>query len=375
MTVEISPPSGATVPSVKTQGGTAAAPTAETIWRFNAPAGDTHGPFTLQIGGAAFGAGPTFDRVMYLGYNQADGGGKVVAAEPSFGMAVESDYDDGIKHNIEAYWEYEKASGATGPATIRPFFLQLDRSNGALHFEINSTAGFSLNTTDGNGTNWGTLGPTGLQFNPLTGQSVGLTLGWVAGGQNFILVGNSTKSLLIQPIAAGNAAWGMQVGGVDAMQFTTGKAAFGDTSIGLLGAITARVLTADKDAANTLQLRAQTAQSTSLLMCKTADDSVFAMSIEVDGRLRGPVSATAAATAYGFIGDTDTGLFRKAANITGLAAGAVAQLFSGNAAPADGDLAAGDIGLWFDKTNGAGKLMVKAKTTDGTVVAGSLALA
>ncbi len=46
-----------------------------------------------------------------------------------------------------------------------------------------------------------------------------------------------------------------------------------------------------------------------------------------------------------------------------------------HAAPADGALAAGDCALWFDQTNAAGKLMVKAKTADGTVVAGSLALA
>jgi hypothetical protein len=46
-----------------------------------------------------------------------------------------------------------------------------------------------------------------------------------------------------------------------------------------------------------------------------------------------------------------------------------------NAGPADGDLAAGFAAIWFDKTNGAAKLMVKAKQADGTVVTGSLALA
>lgn len=46
-----------------------------------------------------------------------------------------------------------------------------------------------------------------------------------------------------------------------------------------------------------------------------------------------------------------------------------------NAAPANGDLASSEMALWLDATNGAGKLMVKAKTADGTVVTGSLALA
>jgi len=45
-----------------------------------------------------------------------------------------------------------------------------------------------------------------------------------------------------------------------------------------------------------------------------------------------------------------------------------------NAAPADAALANGGFALWLDQTNGAGKLMVKAKTADGTVVTGSLNL-
>jgi hypothetical protein len=46
-----------------------------------------------------------------------------------------------------------------------------------------------------------------------------------------------------------------------------------------------------------------------------------------------------------------------------------------HAAPADGDLAAGECAIWFDRTDGAGKLMVKAKTADATVVTGSVTLA
>ena len=48
------------------------------------------------------------------------------------------------------------------------------------------------------------------------------------------------------------------------------------------------------------------------------------------------------------------------------------MMFRGaNAAPADGDLAAGDMGIWFDQSNGAAKFMVKAKQADGTVKTGS----
>lgn len=44
------------------------------------------------------------------------------------------------------------------------------------------------------------------------------------------------------------------------------------------------------------------------------------------------------------------------------------------AAPADGDLAASQCSLWFTDTNGAGKLAIKGKTADGTVVTALVAL-
>lgn len=47
----------------------------------------------------------------------------------------------------------------------------------------------------------------------------------------------------------------------------------------------------------------------------------------------------------------------------------------GPEAPADAELAAGDIALYYDDTNGAAKLKIKAKSANGTVVAGEVALA
>lgn len=46
-----------------------------------------------------------------------------------------------------------------------------------------------------------------------------------------------------------------------------------------------------------------------------------------------------------------------------------------HSAPPDADLATGDAAIWFDQTNGAAKLMVKAKQANGTVKTGQLALA
>lgn len=41
-------------------------------------------------------------------------------------------------------------------------------------------------------------------------------------------------------------------------------------------------------------------------------------------------------------------------------------------APADGELVAGQVALWFDDTDGAAKLMLKGKQADGTVKTGSV---
>jgi hypothetical protein len=45
-----------------------------------------------------------------------------------------------------------------------------------------------------------------------------------------------------------------------------------------------------------------------------------------------------------------------------------------NSAPADTLLVAGEVALWFDATNGASKLKIKAKSANGTVVLGEVAL-
>lgn len=64
-------------------------------------------------------------------------------------------------------------------------------------------------------------------------------------------------------------------------------------------------------------------------------------------------------------------ILRNSQDITTMA-GAI--IYTGNAAPPSAELAAGQMALWLDATNGAGKLMVKAKTADGTVVTGSVTL-
>lgn len=49
-----------------------------------------------------------------------------------------------------------------------------------------------------------------------------------------------------------------------------------------------------------------------------------------------------------------------------------AILTASNSAPADNALLAGEMAIWFDDTNGASKLMIKAKQANGTVKTGSI---
>jgi hypothetical protein len=118
-----------------TQAGAALTPTAQTLWSFQ-PADTDRGPFQWVMGGAAFDS--VFDPVMYLGYNVTDGGGVAKSGEASFRTALESHYRNGGVNNFEYYFEYMSGDLVT---RRRPFFLQMDKSTGA----VNSMQ-FSSNT-------------------------------------------------------------------------------------------------------------------------------------------------------------------------------------------------------------------------------------
>lgn len=64
----------------------------------------------------------------------------------------------------------------------------------------------------------------------------------------------------------------------------------------------------------------------------------------------------------------------KPVAVTGSVTATGALITSLNAAPADGALVAGQLAIWYDDTNGAGKIMFKAKQADGTVKTGSVAV-
>jgi VCBS repeat-containing protein len=120
----------------------------------------------------------------------------------------------------------------------------------------------------------------------------------------------------------------------------------------------------------------------------TSDDSAF-MQVSGTGGTSGVLTVTDGST------DHVTCRLSSSGGISTIAAGNKTTLFEAqnnagsrvfrikidsvtilqNAAPADGDLSAGEMALWMDKTNGAAKFMVKAKQANGTVVTGSVNLA
>lgn len=81
-------------------------------------------------------------------------------------------------------------------------------------------------------------------------------------------------------------------------------------------------------------------------------------------------------TSYGILLEDQAGSVNNYAIWTGLGRNVFNDtvIFARHTIPADGDLRAGDAAIWFDQSNGAAKLMVKAKQADGTVRVGSLAL-
>jgi hypothetical protein len=78
-------------------------------------------------------------------------------------------------------------------------------------------------------------------------------------------------------------------------------------------------------------------------------------------------------------GTPDSGewdLFRASRQLGATTGVNINGVFFTNAAvaPADGVIDAGEVFLWFDKTNGASKLKIKGKSANGTVVQGEVAL-
>jgi hypothetical protein len=298
------------------------------------PAAAGRAPFTMEIDSTLFNV--TYDPILAIGYNLSADGNPILSSEPLFGWKVEGNYDDGSGQNkIESYFQYGDNDGNA----YRPLFIQVNRVTDVSVMElVTNQVSYSIPNP----------------ANPVANRQVmiltdgTLTMAPQTAGNSLINVraGASRKGILslgydgvdavvqLQPGASNNFA---QLT-VNSQQFYFAANTSGIAAPGLGIGITAPISPLHIKATN-LGLHVVTIdQITSGLgnLTQWRDSSAVILSrVGKGGRF----------------------------------------MTSVNTAPADADVATGEAALWFDKTNGAGKLMVKAKTADGTVVTGSVTLA
>lgn len=313
-----------------TQGGTVGAPAEKLLWRFQ-PVDTAKAPFTWHIHGASFNG--TWDSVMYLGYNATGAGGQVVATEPSFRFVIEQDYEvsEGT-HWLEAYMEWIAGSGATAAANGRPVFWRFDRGTGTIvGFDIKSK-GVDFTHWDNDSNVFARIYPGGLTVgNALQASSATLAMVAPAGGYGSVLT--------------------MQHNGSTALSLVTNSAS--NVALSINGNATLRLY--DKRIA----IGGIDVNSAAVIAQESSGGDVF---IARDGPAGQTGQFFAARDAAGTV---------TYWRVSSLGHMHVAK----TSAPPDAYINAGEAALWFDSTNGAAKLMIKAKQADGTVRTGSVALA
>lgn len=191
----------------------------------------------------------------------------------------------------------------SGPTSHRFLFAQVNKATGDLHLELNATGGFSFNTTDGNQTQWGSLGPGGLSVLGLPTQTTDTSLVLAAqnGKKTVLQMSSPTASagLLLQNTTG--TVWTFTVGSTDSFKLAKGVFLAGDTNQSFTGVVTGVPLTADKDTYNCFFAGVRTSQSTSAFVVRDVDSGAYKMSIEANGDIR------VLATAGIHLGTTTTG--------------------------------------------------------------------
>jgi len=84
------------------------------------------GPFARGFITIPFNGTP--DPSTSWGYNFNPNGSQIVSGEPTWGWALEANYNDGTRHLMETYLQYSSANGQT---FLRPFYANVDRSTNA----------------------------------------------------------------------------------------------------------------------------------------------------------------------------------------------------------------------------------------------------
>lgn len=311
----------------RTQGGTLAAPTTTEMWRFQ-PRDPAKAPFAWEISGAEFNG--TWDTVMLMGYNVQGAGGRIVSSEPAFYWAIEQDYEPNPDvHWVEAYWHWSHPTGGEK----RPIFWRFDRSTGDMvGFDIRHN-GISFNDW-GNDAQVMTIAPKSAFIDQKGHASQTTDGGIYLGAQNgktvSLTMNGAHGAFQIGSLASNQ--WYISASGT-IMQLSPNRVMIGGSDLGQGGMLTLQVQDAQKGNLHTILCKKIAGQTTSLL---------------------GIVS--------------DTGAWYSRFNVNGY------FMTQKTSAPADTELDAGEMALWFDSTSGSAKLMIKAKDLGGTVRTGSVSL-
>lgn len=394
------------------QEGTAEAPTVTTIWEFQV-ADPARGPFRQVVGGALnsdFGGPPNdgYDYVLYGGwaYNMAAGGLSSKADEPMVGAVTETFYEhDGggglTRDDIEAYvaW-YSPNPLGTGNFTNGSPNIAAGAVTAPGRFEVGQLIR-------------GTGIPDGTKVATINGAGVPLTMsknytGATANGVAFYSAGGIVNRSYGRPLF-----WRFErnTGDIIGWEISSKGVSFADWDDnsklhGTLGR-TGLTLGGFLDNNVTIAIESTATTNTSFYMEYHA---ATAFSMTPNSASNVPISINGNGTLWLFdrtlglgMEDTSGALVAKHWNGGDVfvarenGAGQTGQFFAARSpdgsatywrigplgdmviakstAMPDAYLSAGEMAIWFDKTNGAAKMMVKAKQADGTVRTGQLALA
>ncbi len=275
----------------------------------------------------------TVDPTMYIGYNQSANGAKILAGENSLSLGFEADYaQTAEQHMMEFYLQYDPANGvSTGK---RPIMIQVDRATDITDTLILMGAVLRFHIDDGSGVT-GTpavrIDPGRIYIEPYAGVDGKIAVQAATGRSSSLVLGYSGTDSALSLAAAAADIGTLTVGGNHVLTMYGARRSI---CVGGAWDNTATIVAQNSVSSNRcIVARGTTAQEANLLEVQDVNSAVLSTFSE-------------------------NGYFttRKVA------------------APADAELVAGEMALWFDATNGAGKLMVKAKTANGTVATAAMAL-
>lgn len=205
-------------------------------------------------------------------------------------------------------------------------------------------------------------------------------MGVVTGGGGATFTGGTiTKALEIDNDAASHVALMVKGHSGQSVDLATveDNAGHAFLEVGALGGVTVQARDPGQGT-NSLQVNSDTNNQLAAFVVNDLASGLFSFVVGGDGvvTIQSLAATTTPLSLVAHTGQTGPLLVAVDENSTNhnrIAANG--YLVIGEGVPTDADIGNGTAQLWFDSTNGASKLMVRAKSTNGTVVTGSLALA